>query len=85
MAWQSGDGALANVALDRALADEPRYSMALLLRQVISAGAPPSLARLPMTPEEVAASYGDAEDDLAEKYDHDPDPDVHDPDPAGEQ
>ena len=85
VAWQSGDGALANVALDRALADEPRYSMALLLRQVISAGAPPSLARLPMTPEEVAASYDDAEDDgLAESYDHDPDPDVHDPDPLGE-
>ena len=61
VAWQSGDGALANVALDRALADDPRYSMALLLRQVITAGAPPSLARLPMTPEEVAASYDEAE------------------------
>ncbi len=61
VAWQSGDGALANVALDRALADDPRYSMALLLRQVIAAGAPPSLARLPMTPEEVAASYEEAE------------------------
>jgi hypothetical protein len=57
VAWQSGHGALANVALDRALADDPRYSMALLLRQVITAGAPPALARLPMTPEEVAASY----------------------------
>jgi hypothetical protein len=57
VAWQSGDGALANVTLDRALADDPRYSMALLLRQVITAGAPPALARLPMTPEEVAASY----------------------------
>ena len=61
VAWQLGDGALANVALDRALADDSRYSMALLLRQVITAGAPPSLAppslaRLPMTPE-VAASY----------------------------
>ena len=31
-AWQAGDGALANVALDRALADIPSYSMALLLR-----------------------------------------------------
>ena len=62
VAWQSGDGALANVALDRALSDDSRYSMALLLRQVITAGAPPSLARLPMTPEEVAASYDDAED-----------------------
>lgn len=61
MAWQSGDGALANVALDRAQSDAPAYSMASLLRQVIAAGAPPSLARLPMTPEEVAASYDDAE------------------------
>jgi hypothetical protein len=61
VAWQSGDGALANVALDRALGDDPRYSMALLLRQVINAGTPPSMARLPMTPEEVAASYDDAE------------------------
>ncbi|HEY0718220.1 MAG TPA: DUF4192 domain-containing protein [Streptosporangiaceae bacterium] len=56
-AWQSGNGALANVALDRALAVSPGYSMALLLRDTIDAGAPPSLARLPMTPEEVAASY----------------------------
>jgi hypothetical protein len=56
-AWQSGNGALANVALDRALAVSPGYSMALLLRDTIDAGAPPSLARLPMTPDEVAASY----------------------------
>jgi hypothetical protein len=45
------------VALDRALADDPHYSMAQLLRQAIDSGAPPSLARLPMTPEEVANSY----------------------------
>ena len=32
--------------------------MALLLRDTIDAGAPPSLARLPMTPQEVEASYG---------------------------
>ncbi len=69
VAWQSGDGALANVALDRALADDPRYSMALLLRQVITAGAPPALARLPMTPEEVAASYDGRDVD-------DPDPEM---------
>ena len=56
-AWQSGDGALANLALDRALADTPGYSMALLLRDAIDAGAPPSMAVPPMTPEEVAASY----------------------------
>jgi hypothetical protein len=85
VAWQSGDGALANVALDRALADDPGYSMALLLRQVISAGTPPALARLPMTPEEVAASYADADDDTfpddaddADDDDHDLDIDDHD-------
>jgi len=73
VAWQSGDGALANVALDRALADDPGYSMALLLRQVITAGAPPSLARLPMTPEEVAASYDglDVDDQDPEMDDED--------------
>jgi Domain of unknown function (DUF4192) len=56
------------VALDRALADDPRYSMAQLLRQAIDSGAPPSLARLPMTPEEVAASYDalEADEDAAE-------------------
>jgi Domain of unknown function (DUF4192) len=79
VAWQSGDGALANVALDRALADDPWYSMALLLRQVITAGAPPSLARLPMTPEEVAASYDDADGDHDDP-DHELDMDDHDPD-----
>jgi hypothetical protein len=49
------------VALDRALSDDLGYSMASLLRQVIDSGAPPSLARPPMTPEEVAASYDDLE------------------------
>jgi hypothetical protein len=80
VAWQSGDGALANVALDRALADDPQYSMALLLRQVITAGAPPALARLPMTPEEVAASYvdRDADHDADDDLDHELDMDDHD-------
>jgi hypothetical protein len=59
-AWQAGNGALANLALDRAEADDPGYSMALLLRDTLTAGAPPSLAVLPMTPEEVAASYDEA-------------------------
>ena len=56
-AWQSGDGALANVAIERALAADPEYSMAHLLEQALDAGLPPSAARLPMTPEEVEASY----------------------------
>ncbi len=66
VAWQAGNGALANVALDRALTDRPGYSMAMLLRQVISAGAPPSMARLPMTPEEVAACYDGLDQDAGE-------------------
>lgn len=91
VAWQSGNGALANVALDRALADDPYYSMATLLRQAVDSGAPPSLARLPMTPEEVAASYDqldadDDEDDFGAPIDED---DAHDtagdpPAPGGE-
>lgn len=60
-AWQSGDGALANVAIERALAADPGYSMAHLLGQALDAGLPPSAARLPMTPEEVEASYAGTE------------------------
>ena len=63
VAWQGGNGVLANLALDRALADCPGYSMATLLRQVLSAGAPPSMARLPLTPDEVADCYRQLEDD----------------------
>jgi hypothetical protein len=69
VAWQAGNGALANLAIDRALADSPGYSMAQLLRQVISAGAPPSMARLPMTPEEVAACYDGLEGKDEDDYD----------------
>jgi Domain of unknown function (DUF4192) len=78
VAWQSGDGALGNIALDRALADNPRYSMARLLREALDLGAPPSLARLPMTPEEVAACFDAA--DAADSGDKNPDEAV----PAGE-
>jgi hypothetical protein len=56
-AWQSGNGSLAAVAIDRALAARPGYSMALLLAEALRAGLPPAAARLPMTPAEVAASY----------------------------
>ena len=60
-AWQSGEGALANIAIDRALAADPGYSLAHLLRDILDAGVPPSEARLPMTPEQVADSYTVAE------------------------
>ena len=56
-AWQRGNGALANVALDLALDADRRYSMAQLLRSALAAGAPPSLARLPLTPEQVTAAH----------------------------
>jgi hypothetical protein len=62
-AWQEGNGALANIALDRALADDPAYSMALLLRDLLDAGVPPSAAIPPMTPDQVAASYTTAAED----------------------
>jgi hypothetical protein len=60
VAWQSGNGTLAGIALDRALAADPGYSLALLLRDILTAGIPPSAARLPMTPEEVEESYARA-------------------------
>jgi hypothetical protein len=41
MAYESGDGALAQRALDRAFADDERYPLASLLRRVFSAGWPP--------------------------------------------
>ncbi|MGI9005751.1 MAG: DUF4192 domain-containing protein, partial [Streptosporangiaceae bacterium] len=56
-AWQAGDGALASIAIERALAADPEYSMALLIADALHAGLPPSAARLPMTPKQVAASY----------------------------
>ena len=40
VAYESGQGALAHKALDRALVDNPGYSLALLLRRVFSAGWP---------------------------------------------
>jgi len=56
-AWQAGDGALASVAIERALEGDPEYSMALLIADALHAGLPPSAARLSMTPKQVAASY----------------------------
>ncbi len=66
-AWQSGEGALANIAIDRALAADPGYSLAQLLRDIMDAGVPPSAARVPMTPEQVAASYDLADSGAPER------------------
>lgn len=62
VAWQAGEGALVNIALDRVLADDTGYAMAEHLRKITMLGAPPSMARLPMTPEEVAAHYRDLDE-----------------------
>jgi hypothetical protein len=41
MAYENGDGALAQKALDRAIADDEQYPLAALLRRVFNAGWPP--------------------------------------------
>jgi hypothetical protein len=56
-AWQAGNGALAAMAIDRALGADPSYSMAQLLGGAVDAALPPSAARVPMTPAAVAMSY----------------------------
>jgi hypothetical protein len=40
--WTNGDGARANVALSRALADDPEYSLAHLVSSGLGGGLPPS-------------------------------------------
>lgn len=48
VAWVAhvrGDGGLANVALDRALASDPAYTMALLCRQALDGQVPPAQVR----------------------------------------
>lgn len=41
-AWRSGQGVLAYAGIDRALAADPAYAMALLMRDVLQRGTPPS-------------------------------------------
>ena len=61
LAYERGEGALAHKALDRALADDERYSLALLLRRVFTAGWPPqsfSAMLAELHPKVVAAIFG---------------------------
>jgi hypothetical protein len=58
-AFSAGDGGLANVALERAVRADPGYSMAHLLHDLVTAGIPPSEARLRMTPDDLAEAYGE--------------------------
>jgi hypothetical protein len=52
-AWRAGEGALANVALDRALAADPHYTMARLLQELFISGLPPWSVPLNITPEQL--------------------------------
>jgi hypothetical protein len=61
IAYERGEGALAHKALDRAVADDPRYSLALLLRRVFTAGWPAqsfTTMRMDLHPKVVAAIFG---------------------------
>jgi hypothetical protein len=70
-AWLLGDGVRANAALDRAVADDPRYSLAWLVTQSISHGLPPSTWRQVMSRlTEVECRYGPSAAD--EQSDADP-------------
>jgi hypothetical protein len=62
LAYESGDGALAHRALDRALEDANGYSLALLLRRVFTAGWPPAsfaAMRRELHPKVCAGIFGD--------------------------
>lgn len=61
-AYESGDGALAGRALDRAFADDLSYSLAKLLRRVFAAGWPPesfTRMRAELHPKICAAIFGE--------------------------
>jgi hypothetical protein len=60
MAYENGDGALAQKALDRAIEDDPSYPLAGLLRRVFNAGWPPesfAQMRRELHPKVVAAIF----------------------------
>lgn len=59
--WTAGDGARANVALDRALLDDPEYSLGALVGQSLRSGLPPATWRdLMRTMPRDTCRYGDS-------------------------
>jgi hypothetical protein len=50
----TGDGALASIAVERALRADPSYSLALLLNDMLWSGKPPQQFRLPLTSADLA-------------------------------
>jgi hypothetical protein len=65
-AWLDGNGALANIAVDRALEADPGYSMARLIADLLAFGLPPGVAATLPTAEELAAMDLAAGDDPEE-------------------
>jgi hypothetical protein len=51
VAYAQGDGVVAGIALDRALASDPDYSLARLLMRGLQSGADPSLLRQAFAPD----------------------------------
>jgi hypothetical protein len=49
-AWRVGKGALANLAIDRALTAEPDHRLALLVQTILDRGLPPSILDGPDEP-----------------------------------
>ncbi|MGB7450089.1 MAG: DUF4192 domain-containing protein [Ornithinimicrobium sp.] len=45
VAWQAGDGALANIAIERALRCDPRYALARLMSLALTSALPPARPR----------------------------------------
>lgn len=56
-AWQAGRGAVANMAVERALAADSDYQMALQVREALAASLAPDRARVQVTPAEVEQSW----------------------------
>jgi hypothetical protein len=65
-AWLDGNGALANIAVDRALEADSGYSMARLMGDLLAVGLPPGAAGILPTAEELAAMDLAAGDDADE-------------------
>jgi hypothetical protein len=57
VALQSGNGALAHAALDRALSDNPDYGLAQTFRGLANVGTAPEKFEPPATPEEAAEHF----------------------------
>lgn len=49
LAWQSGSGTRARIAVEAALADDHTYTLARLLEQILDCGMDPSVGREPLT------------------------------------